>query len=151
MNQIYFGVLLFDAQLEQNKLFREELLGSNYDRVSSCVQNGTALKADLDAVKAERLSINSVTARRDAFLFNVHIDISGKQRDIDKYGELIKYDDDIIVLRKSVRESSEVKIANGTLSGVDLMRDVFAEESAKQAKIVHEIEWLLNAQFEICG
>ncbi|GBU20279.1 hypothetical protein R80B4_00155 [Fibrobacteres bacterium R8-0-B4] len=269
VNQIYFGVLLFDAQLEQNKLFREELLGSNYDRVSSCVQNGTALKADLDAVKAEQLkamqtesqlthqksaylemlsaligeklggdvklvkpetisfsditverpelemfdamikslqarneelsadrmpklsvfatggygrpglnmldsdfswyfltgarlswnfgslytnknskqliqnNINSVMARRDAFLFNVHIDVSGKRRDIDKYGELIKYDDDIIVLRKSVRESSEAKIANGTLSGVDLMRDVFAEESAKQAKIVHEIEWLL--------
>jgi hypothetical protein len=34
-------------------------------------------------------------------------------------------------------------MANGTLSGNDLMRDVNAEELAKQTKIFHEIELLL--------
>jgi hypothetical protein len=34
-------------------------------------------------------------------------------------------------------------MANGMLSGIDLMRDVTAEELAKQDKILHEIELLL--------
>jgi len=37
---------------------------------------------------------------------------------------------------------------NGTLSGNDLMRDVTAEELAKQTKIVHEIE-LLQAIYNL--
>jgi len=269
INQIYFGILLFDAQLEQNTLFREEL-GRSYDRVSSCVQNGIAIKADLDAVKVEQLkaiqteslltyqknaflemlsaligeklgddvklvkpepvsfadsiaverpelelfdamiksaearnkelnadlmpkfsvfatggygrpglnmlksdfsgyfltgarlswnfgsrytngnarlliqnNINSILTQQETFLFNVKMDIPRKLSDIDKYREQMKYDDDIIVLRIAIRESSEAKMANGALSGIDLMRDVYAENLAKQAKIVHEIEWLL--------
>jgi len=269
VNQIYFGILLFDAQLEQNTLFREEL-GRSYDRVSSCVQNGIAIKADLDAVKVEQLkaiqtesqltyqksaylemlsalvgekldtnaklvkpepisfadsiaverpelelfdamiksaetrnkelqadlmpkfsvfatggygrpglnmlksdfsgyfltgarlswnfgsrytngnaksliqnNINSILTQQETFLFNVKMDIPRKLSDIDKYREQIKYDDDIIALRIAIRESSEAKMANGALSGIDLMRDVYAENLAKQTKIVHEIEWLL--------
>jgi hypothetical protein len=55
----------------------------------------------------------------------------------------MKYDDEIIALRTSVKQASEAKMANGTLSGNDLMRDVYAEELAKQAKILHETELLL--------
>lgn len=41
VNQVFFGVLLFDAQIEQNRLYQEELQ-RNYDQVSSWVQNGIA-------------------------------------------------------------------------------------------------------------
>ena len=268
VNQLYFGILLFNAQLEQNRLFSEEL-GRNYDKIESCIQNGIANQADLDAVKVEQLkaiqtktqlmyqksaylemlsamigetlnenvvllkpmlisfsgisvqrpeleffnakinqleeqnneinaglmprlgmfftggygnpglnmlksgfstyyivgarlswnfsnlysnknnkqlvqnNINAVLTQQETFLFNTNLDISKKQREIDKYRDQMKYDDEIIALRTSVKQSSEAKMANGTISGIDLMRDVTAEELAKQDKIFHEIELLL--------
>ena len=273
VNQLYFGILLFDAQLEQNRLFREELQ-RNYDRVLACIQNGIANRADLDAVRVEQLkaiqaetqltyqknayldmlsamigetlsadirlvkpepvyfanvsirrpelelfnakiqnmealnnelnaglmprlgvfatggygnpglnmlksgfsgyfiggarltwnignlytnknnklliqnNINSVLTQQETFLFNTNLDVSRKQREIEKFREQMKYDDEIIALRTSVKKSSEVKMENGTLSGNDLMRDVTAEELAKQTKIVHEIE-LLQAIYNL--
>ncbi|KAA6312264.1 hypothetical protein EZS27_036773, partial [termite gut metagenome] len=54
VNQLFFGILLFDAMLGQNRLFQDELQ-RNYDRVSSCMQNGIANASDLDVVKVEQL------------------------------------------------------------------------------------------------
>ena len=273
VNQLYFGILLFDAQLEQNRLFREEL-GRNHEKVSACIQNGIANQADLDAVRVEQLkaiqtesqltyqknafldmlsamigetlradvklvkpspmtftalsiqrpelqlfnakiqsleaqnnelhaglmpklgvfatggygnpglnmlksgfsayviagvrltwnignfysnnnnksliqnNINSVLTQQETFLFNTNLDVSRKQREIDKYRDQMKYDDEIIALRTSVKQSSEAKMTNGTLSGNDLMRDVTAEELAKQTKILHEVE-LLFAMYNL--
>lgn len=266
VNQVFFGVLLFDSQIEQNKLYQEELQ-RNYDKVSSWIQNGVANQADLDAVKVEQLksiqnesqlfhtrkayldilsaligeelntgtiflkpdasyvsisvrrpelelynarirnleaqnkiinaslmpqlgvfvtggygkpgldmlkddfsayyiagvniswnfsnlysnknnkrkiqtSIASIQTQQETFLFNTSLDISQRQSEIDKYRDQLKYDDEIIALRNSIKQSSETKIANGTLSGMDLMRDINAEELAKQDKILHEIEML---------
>jgi len=88
-------------------------------------------------------NINSVLTQRETFLFNVNLDMSRRQREMEKYRDQMKYDDEIIALRTSVKQASEAKMANGTLSGNDLMRDVHAEELAKQDKIFHEIELLL--------
>ena len=267
INQLFFGILLFDAQIEQNRLFQEELQ-RNHDRIRSWTQNGIANQADLDAVRVEQLkaiqaksqlthqrnafldmlsamigetlaenvtlikpdeivfadisiqrpelnlfnakinlfeaqngelnasmkpklgvfatggygnpglnmlksgfsayyivgarltwnfgnfysnqnnkhliqnNINSVLTQQETFLFNINMDISRRQREIEKYRDKMKYDDEIIALRTSVKQASEAKMANGTISGNDLMRDVHAEETAIQDKIRNEIELL---------
>ncbi len=71
------------------------------------------------------------------------MDIDNKKSLIKRYAEQLKYDDEIILLRQSVKEASINKMANGTLSGVDLARDINAEQMAKQDKILHEMEMLL--------
>lgn len=273
INQIYFGILLFDAQLEQNRLYNEELQ-RNFDRVNNSLKNGTANKADLDAVMVEQVSSNqkrsqlihsktayvgmlaalvgeklptdiklvkpedvtqvdttnnrlelqlfdaqkknlevqnsqitaelmpkfgayvtggygrpglnmltnkfspyyvaglklswnissfynvknsrrlvqnniaAVDVKEKTFLFNSNIDIATKLSEIDKYRDQLKYDDQIISLRNSVKLAAEAKMANGTISGTDLMREVTAEELAKQDKIYHNIELLL-AQYNL--
>jgi outer membrane protein TolC len=57
INQLYFGILIMDEQLRQNDLL-QDLLQSNHHTVESCVKNGMAMQSDLDAVKAERLSVS---------------------------------------------------------------------------------------------
>jgi len=268
VNQLFFGILLFDALIELNAIFQVELQ-RNFDRVQSYIQNGLANQADLDAIKVEQLkaiqaqsqqrhqrnayldmlsvmigetlnenitlvkpdeirflevsnqrpeldlfnarinhlealnnelnvrlkpnlglfatggygnpglnmlksgfsayyivgarltwnfgnfysndnnkqliknNISSVVTQRETFLFNVNMDISRKQREIDKFRDKMKYDDEIVALRTSVKQASEAKMENGTMSGNDLMRDVHAVELAKQDKILNEIELLL--------
>lgn len=270
VNQLYFGILLFDAKIEQNQLFQEEL-GRNFNLISSYIQNGVANQSDLDAVKVEqlkaiqmrteltanrkafvdmlstligepihentvletpkadgqnisgqierpelylydaqnndletqkkmikagympklglfatggyarpglnmlenkfaayyiggiRLSWNfgglytekndrriieanqsSLAAEKETFLFNTNLEASQEQSEVKRNRDLLKYDDEIIVLRNNVKKSAEVKVANGTLTVTDLMREINAEDLARQDKIQHEVELLLS-------
>ena len=61
---------------------------------------------------------------------------------------MLKYDDDIVILRNNVKRATEAKVANGTSTVIDLMRDVNAEDLAKQDRIQHEIE-LLQAIYNL--
>ena len=268
VNQLYFGILLAEAQLEQNKVLQAELQ-RNCDQVSSYIKNGIANQSDLDALRVDllkakqteaqfvhtkraytamlsqligeeigeqtrlvkpeaerplaiennrpelglyqaqirnleaqddritagmmpklglfvtggygkpgldmfedkfktyyiagvRLSwnlgslytrkndrrkiqtgIHSIETQRETFLFNTSLDVAQRNAAIDKYFDQLKYDDEIIALRGSVKRASEAKMANGTLSGTDLTRDIHAEQSAIQDKILHEIELLM--------
>ncbi|MDL2243268.1 TolC family protein [Bacteroidales bacterium OttesenSCG-928-J19] len=265
VNQVFFGILLFEARSKQNKLYQDELK-RNYTKVQSWVENGIANQADLDAIRVEQLkaiqteaqlnhsqeayriilsaltgedissakllkpqtteistaiqrpeldlfsmqiknletrnkrlqaglmprlgvfikggygrpglnmleddfaayylaginlswnlsglytnkndkrkirnNIAAVETQQETFLFNTRLNISGKQSEVEQYREQLKYDDEIITLRRSIKEASETKMENGMLSGIDLMRDVNAEEQARQDKIVHEIQML---------
>ena len=55
VNQLYFGCLLIDEQLQQNAVLNKELQ-TNYDKVVSYMRNGVANQADLDAVRLEQLN-----------------------------------------------------------------------------------------------
>ena len=273
VNQLYFGVLLAEAQLEQNKVLQAELR-RNCDQVSSYIKNGIANQSDLDAIQVDLLkakqteaqfehtkrayremlsrligeeigeetrlvkpeavrpltkennrpelelyqaqirnlraqdsritagmmpklglfvtggygkpgldmfednfkvyylagvklswnlgslytvkddrrkiqtSIRAIETQRETFLFNTSLDVAQRDASIDKYVAQLKYDDEIIALRGSVKRASEAKMANGTLSGTDLTRDIHAEQSAIQDKILHEME-LLQAIYNL--
>ena len=54
INQLYFGILLADAQIRQNQLLQDEL-ERNYNQIESYVLNGIANQSDLDAVKVDLL------------------------------------------------------------------------------------------------
>ena len=88
-------------------------------------------------------SINTVEAQRETFLLNTALETTGSNAAIERYREQMEYDDEIIRLQESVRQASEAKMANGTLSGTELTRDIHAEQSARQDKIIHEMELLM--------
>lgn len=54
VNQLFFGILLLDEQLQQNNLLMEDL-GRAHRTVSACVENGTANRSDLDEIAVEQL------------------------------------------------------------------------------------------------
>lgn len=91
---------------------------------------------------------NSINNQLETFLFNTNVDVAGKQSEIGKIRKIIKSDNEIIRLRTSVKESAKVKVANGTMSVTDLVHEVNAEQSAKQDKILHELQ-LLQAIYDL--
>ena len=56
VNEMYFGLLLIDEQIQLNKDL-QELLGQNEKKLASMVKNGTAAESDYQNVKAERLNV----------------------------------------------------------------------------------------------
>ena len=65
-----------------------------------------------------------------------------------KIDTLMKNDDELIRLRTNIRKSAEAKVANGTLTVTEMLREVTAEDQAKQTKALHEIQ-RLQALYDI--
>lgn len=86
----------------------------------------------------------NIENQRDVFLFNTNLEVLKEQSEIQKWKETLSQDDAIISLRESIRRSAEAKVANGTMSVLDYMREVNAAQQSKQAKIIHEVELLMS-------
>lgn len=85
----------------------------------------------------------SVENGKSAFLLNTGIDISRKDSEIETLRGQLSYDDEIIGLRKSVLKANEEKMAEGTISGTDLVGYMNDALAAEQDKALHEVKMLL--------
>jgi len=89
-------------------------------------------------------SKNMVGVQQETFLFNTNLQLSQAWQEIQKAKELMQTDDEIINLRHRVKTAGESKYANGVYTVNDLVKDVNAENQARQAKILHEVQYLMS-------
>ena len=267
VNQLFFGILLLDAQLEQNALLQAQL-ERNHAQVAACLEQGVASAADLDAVSVEQLNARqtagelkvrrkayaevlgwltgkerleeaelavpsgelsdlrqnrrpelelyasqrgelaaqekSLTARymprlglfaqgaygdpglnmlkggfepyylagvrlswsigdlytrkndksllavrrndldvqEQTFLFNNRMEVTQYRREVERLDTLMKNDEELIRLRENIRRAAEAKVQNGTLTVTEMLREVTAEDLARQARALHRIQRL---------
>lgn len=94
-------------------------------------------------VKKIELRKEAVSTQKETFLYNLSLQIPQHQMEIEKFRRTMQDDEEIIRHQRVIRKAAEVKVENGTMTVSDLMREINAEEAAKQAKTVHEIEYLL--------
>jgi len=66
VNQLYFNILSLNEQLKQNQLFIDEL-ERNYKKIESYVENGVALRSDLDNVKVSILDAKQRKTEMQAY------------------------------------------------------------------------------------
>ena len=271
VNDLYFGILLLDEQLEQNQLLQDEL-ARNYRQITAYVENGIANQADLDAVKVEQLNTRQkrveltssrtaylkmlsllvgeelspeatlkkpvpekevsaaseirrpelslfdaqgagllvqekalnvrhlpqlglfvqgaygnpglnmlknefspyyiagvrlswnfgslytlkndrkvienkrqqLDSNRDVFLFNTRLQMTQQDQAIRSLEKQMQDDEEIIRLRTNIRLAVEAKVANGTLTVTEMLRELTNESLARQTKAVHEIQRLMG-------
>jgi outer membrane protein TolC len=60
INNLYFGILLIDAQIQQTELLKKDIQ-TGIDKINTAIANGTALKSTADNLKAELLKANQRT------------------------------------------------------------------------------------------
>ena len=110
-------------------------------RVSWNFGNLYSLNNDRKKIDLQKSALNS---QRETFLHNLNIVIPQQQIEIEKFIKTMQDDDEIIRLHTQIREAAEVKVENGTMTVSDLMKEINAEEAAKQAKTLHEIQYLMS-------
>ena len=71
VNEMYFGLLLLDEQIAQNKIL-QEVLNANEQKLAAMFKHGTAAQSDYLAVKAERMGaaqqLTNLKAQRQTLL-----------------------------------------------------------------------------------
>lgn len=87
-------------------------------------------------------SLRTIELQRETFLFNNRLEQAGKSAEIEQMRSIMEQDERIIGLRRSVREASEARLANGTITANDLVRDIAAETKARLDRSLHELEYL---------
>lgn len=103
-------------------------------------------------VKNNRSLINlkkqNINVEKETFLFNTQFTLKQQSTDITKLQQFLKLDDEIIPLREGVKKAALAQLENGVINSGDYLREVNAEDNARQTKILHEIQLLL-AQYKV--
>ena len=90
------------------------------------------------------LQKQKVKTQKETFLHQLYMVIPQQQIEIEKYKKTMQDDDEIIRHQTLMRKAAEVKVENGTMTVSDLMKEINAEEAAKQAKTLHETQYLMS-------
>ena len=85
---------------------------------------------------------------RDVFLFNTRLQATQQNSGIVSMRKQMQDDEEIIRLRTNIRLAAEAKVANGTLTVTDLLREITSESMARQTKALHEIQLLMKPCYE---
>ena len=94
------------------------------------------------------LKKQNINVEKETFLFNTQFTLRQQSADVTKLQQFLKLDDEIIPLRESVKKAALAQLENGVINSGDYLREVNAEDNARQAKILHEIQLLL-AQYKV--
>lgn len=92
------------------------------------------------------LNRQAVELQREAFLFNTNFTLKQQNAEVTKLQSLLQNDDQIIALRAGIKKTATAQLENGVINSSDYLREVNAEEQARENKVLHEIQ-LLMAQY----
>lgn len=90
-----------------------------------------------------KLGQNTLDVQKETFLHNTQLTLAQQSAEVEKLSSLIESDEEIISLRERVKNTAKVQLENGTLSAIDYLSYVNAEDQARQNKILHNIQYLM--------
>ena len=112
---------------------------------------GISLKWNIDGFYTKKnrmsqieLNRKRLETQRETLLYNIRLQSTQERAAIEQMEEVMRYDDEIIRLRSTIRKRTEAQVTNGEGSVNDLLRDINAEDRARRNRTAHEVEWLKN-------
>jgi outer membrane protein TolC len=94
----------------------------------------------------EQLNVNlqGVDVQRQTFLFNTKLTLKQQHSDISKLNDLIDVDQQIIELRTKIKTTAKAQLDNGVITANDYLRELNAEDQARQNLSLHQIQLLMT-------
>jgi len=94
-------------------------------------------KKDRALLKTNRQVID---VQKDVFLFNTKLAMTQQNSELEKYQQLIRSDEAIISLREKVKTTAQHQLTFGTISSIDYISYVNAEDQARQQLLFHQVQ-----------
>lgn len=96
--------------------------------------------------KINDINKDQLEVQKQTFLFNTNSTLKQQNAEVLKLQQLIKTDNEIVALRVSIKNTSNAQLSNGVITANDFLREINAEDQARQAASLHNIQ-LLMAQY----
>jgi outer membrane protein TolC len=90
-----------------------------------------------------QLNRETVEKQKETFLFNTNLTLKQQMNETAKTEALIKTDEDIIALREEIKNTARNQLENGTISAIDYVSYVNAEDQARQNLLLHQMQLLM--------
>jgi outer membrane protein TolC len=88
------------------------------------------------------ISRRDVQAQQENFLMQTKSQLRQQQSNITKLNALLSSDKEIIALKTQVKEASAAQLEHGVITASDYLREVNAEDLARQTHILHQLQLL---------
>lgn len=95
--------------------------------------------------KIIELNQQNIGLQKEVFLLNTNTQLKQQEAELNKLQQLVTTDAEIIGLREKVKEAARAQLENGVITANDYLREVNAEDQARQSLITHRVQ-LLQAQ-----
>jgi len=89
-------------------------------------------------------ALNKINVQEETFLFNTKLQVTQSSADIDKQRAILAGDEEIVSLRKSIREGYQLKYDTGAGPLLDLLNATEKESEARKQKALHEMQLLMT-------
>lgn len=99
------------------------------------------IKKDRELIRNNQ---DAIQLQKETFLFNTNLAAKQQNAEFDRFRQLLMTDDEIIALRESIKTTAAAQLENGVINTNDFLREVNAEDQARQNKILHGIQLLMS-------
>ncbi len=100
----------------------------------------------------ERRNINTrlkmYDVEKEVFQLNNEIEQTQQRSKLTQLKNALKSDNELIVLRSKIKETSQIQLENGIITSAEFIREANAENQARQMKTLHEIQ-LMQAEYDL--
>jgi outer membrane protein TolC len=100
------------------------------------------LKRDKKLININR---QKVELQKENFVLNTQSALKQQSAEINRYADLVASDQAIIEIRRKITEAAKAQLENAVITANDYLREVNAEDQARQAMATHKLQ-LLQAQ-----
>ncbi|MBL7873099.1 MAG: TolC family protein [Cyclobacteriaceae bacterium] len=90
------------------------------------------------------LNLQSLNQQRETFVFNTNLSLRQQNNEITKLNDLLQIDEKLIDLRTKIKNTAKAQLDNGVITANDYLRELNAEDQAKQNLLVHQIQLLMT-------
>lgn len=94
--------------------------------------------------KLNQLALDKINLQQETFVFNTNLQTTQSRANIAKQKSILAEDEEIVALRKRIREGYQVKYENGMCSLLDLLDASQNESEAQTQKALHEMQLLMT-------
>jgi outer membrane protein TolC len=88
------------------------------------------------------LNDQALGLQRETFMLNTNTELTQQMAEVQKLEQMIASDEQIIALRASVKRAAQAQLDNSVITSHDYIREVNAEDQARQTLILHQLQVL---------
>jgi len=103
-----------------------------------------ALYTNSNEKELKQQSLNKINVQEETFLFNTRLQLTQTNANIEKQKAVLAQDEEIVNLRKIIREGYQLKYNTGAGPLFDLLTATEKESEARAQKALHEMQLLMT-------
>ncbi|HMG91284.1 MAG TPA: TolC family protein [Chryseolinea sp.] len=142
-NMPKLGLVGFATIIEPGVSFGPSSLSNVYVGGLSLSWNTGNLYKTSNNRQLDKIQMAKINNQQEVFTFNNNLQLKQSNSEIEKQKAIVSKDKEIILLKKKITQSYQLKYNNGLASMTDLINSVYKESEARNAQSLHEVQLLL--------